>query len=477
MRQGFPRMLENLISFVYAAAVVLVLFNLTIFVHELGHFWAGRRRGAKIERFAIWFGPALWKRRIGGVEFRLGCIPVGGYVAFPQLAMEAVEGKSETPSEELRPLAPRDKIPILFAGSFANVLLAFAIACVVWAVGVPRDARDLDLSIGYVPEGSAERAAGILPGDRILRVNGATVRDWDEVHQKVALSRSSRVRLTLDRDGREVEAEVLPSRDHLFGLRRLAVEHGNVPVAAAPPYKDSPAAAAGVREGDEFLEVNGARVLGARHLVEMVSARPDQPTRLVVLRKGQRVELTVVPKMEKNAQAARIGVPLDTKRDERLVTIHPTPWFLMTKSFLLMADTLNALFHPRTTGVGVKDLSGPVGILEMLYRVIRLDLRLALAFTVLLNINLAVINLLPIPVLDGGHILFSLVEMVRRRPIHHRVMEVTNTIFVALLITFMVYVTFNDLVRRARIGKFESEQRAAAPPPAPEFEKAPAPAK
>ena len=462
-------MLGNLISVLYAAAIVLLLFNLTIFVHELGHFWVGRRRGAKIERFAVWFGPAIWKRRFGGVEFRLGCIPVGGYVAFPQLAMEAVEGASETPAEEIRPLTPRDKIPILFAGSAANVLFAFALACVVWAVGVPRDARDLDLSIGYVPADSPERAAGVLPGDRLLRVNGAPVREWDEVRQKVALSLSTNVRFTLDRNGRQVEVELAPSRDHLFGLRRLAVEHGSVPVAGAP-YPDSPAAAAGLRAGDEFLEVDGEKVLGTRHLVELVSGRAGRPTRLLVLREGRPLELTVLPKMEKNSKAARIGIPLETKRDERLVTVHPTPWFQITKSFLLMADTFNALFHPRTTGVGVRDLSGPVGILEMLYRIIRLDLRLALAFTVLLNINLAVINLLPIPVLDGGHIVFSCIELIRRRPFHPRILEVTNTVFVALLITFMVYVTFNDLARRRRIGKFELEQSAAPAPPPPVFE-------
>lgn len=466
----------NLLSIAYVVVVVLLLFNLTIFIHELGHFLVGKWRGAKIERFAIWFGPALWKRQMGEVEFRLGCIPVGGYVAFPQLAMEAVEGKSETPREEIPPLLPRDKIPILFAGSVANVLLAFALACVVWVVGIPRDARDLDLSIGYVPENSAERTAGIRSGDRILSVNGAEVRDWDEVTQKIALSLSRGVLLGIERGGSRVEVEVEPPRDHLFGIRRLAVEHGNVPVAGVP-YKASPAAIAGIREGDEFLEVDGQKVLGTRHLVELVTARPDRPTRVLVLREGKRMELTVTPRLEKNSKAARIGVPLGAKHDERRVTVYPTPWSQMTKSFLLMADTLNALFHPRTTGIGVGDLSGPVGIGQMLWHSIRLDLRLALAFTVLLNINLAVINLLPIPVLDGGHIVFSLVEMIRRRPLHHRVMEVTNTVFVALLITFMVYVTFNDLVRMVRIRSFVSEQqRPATEPPPPVFEQKPAPA-
>lgn len=466
-------MAMELLNIVYVVAVVLLLFNLTIFIHELGHFLVGKWRGARIERFAIWFGPAIWKRNIGGVEFRLGCIPVGGYVAFPQLAMEAVEGKSETPREEIRPLLPRDKIPILFAGSFANVLLAFVLAGVVWVVGVPRDARDLDLSIGYVPENSAERAAGIQPGDRIQSVDGKVVRDWDEVTQKVALSLSKGVRLGLDRGGRRVEVEVEPPRDHLFGVRRLSMEHGSVPVAGAP-HAGSPAATAGIREGDEFLEVDGQKVLGTRHLVELVTARPDKPARVIVLRAGKRVELTVTPRMEKNSNAARIGVPLSAKRDERRVTVHPTPWSQITKSLLLMADTLNALFHPRTTGIGVGDLSGPVGIGQMLWHSIRLDLRLAISFTVLLNINLAVINLLPIPVLDGGHIVFSLVEMIRRRPLHPRVMEVTNTIFVALLITFMVYVTFNDLARMVRIRHFVSEQqRPVTEPPPPQFEPGP----
>ena len=119
---------------IYVIIVVLLLFNLTIFIHELGHFLVGRLRGAKIERFAIWFGPAIWSKKIDSVEFRLGCIPLGGYVAFPQLAMETIEGKSETPSEELKPLKPRDKIPILVAGSVANIFLGFVVAFATWHI-------------------------------------------------------------------------------------------------------------------------------------------------------------------------------------------------------------------------------------------------------------------------------------------------------------------------------------------------------
>ena len=288
-------MFWQFLNILYVVAVVLLLFNLTIFAHELGHYLIGRRRGAKIERFAIWFGPALWHKTIHGVEYRLGCIPFGGYVAFPQLAMESIEGKSETPAEKLEPLKPGDKIPILFAGSFANILLGFLVACIVWMVGVPKEASDFDLIVGYVSANTPEEKAGIRPGDRIISINDNPVKDWDEIRQRVALSLTQGVRVGLERNGTLQTVEIVPDRDDLFKIRMLGFEHVNIPVAGMI-QPNSPAEKAGIQPGDEFLIVDGEKVLGTLHLIEMIGQRANKPTCLFLLRNGERIGKVVKKK-------------------------------------------------------------------------------------------------------------------------------------------------------------------------------------
>lgn len=443
-------MVIGFLQIVYVVVVVLLLFNLTIFIHELGHYLVGRWRGAKIERFAVWFGPALWSKTIQGVEWRLGCIPLGGYVAFPQLAMEAVEGKSETPAEEMEPLRPRDKIPILFAGSIANIFLAIVVACIVWVVGLPRDKSSFDLKIGYVGAGSPEHEAGIRPGDEIVSINGKLVKDWEETVPLVALSLSREVRIEVLRGGERKIFEVEPDRDHLFRIRKLSLAPRQTPIARRV-LRDLPAANAGILENDEFLKANGEEVLGVHHMIEIIKKRANQPTEIVLRRNSAQQSVEVTPRIEGNSKFAVIGVELSEKRSGETESVHETPWVQITKVVLLMADTLNAILHKKTTGVEITDLSGPLGIVEHLYTLLMLDFRLALYFLVILNVNLAIVNLLPIPVLDGGHVVFAGIEAIRRKPMNPKFMEATNTVFIVLIMGFMLYITvFGDIARLAR---------------------------
>src|ERR1700675_2703122 len=152
---------------------VLVLFNLLIVVHELGHFLAARWRGLYIEKFGIWFGKPIWKKTIKGVQYSLGSLPFGGFVALPQLApMDIIEGKADMDRQELPPISALDKIIVAFAGPLLILLLALFFACIVWAVGHPVSEADSTTVIGYVERDSPAEKAGLLPGDRILEVDG-----------------------------------------------------------------------------------------------------------------------------------------------------------------------------------------------------------------------------------------------------------------------------------------------------------------
>src|SRR5213080_3657311 len=158
----------SVLKIVFIALEVLLLFNLLIFVHELGHFLAARWRGLKIDRFAIWFGKPIWKKKINGVEYALGTIPAGGYVALPQMAtMEAIEGKSESSGQPLPPISALDKIIVAVAGPLFSFLLAFCFAVVVMTVGRPVSEAETTTIIGYVEKDSPAEKAGLRPGDRV----------------------------------------------------------------------------------------------------------------------------------------------------------------------------------------------------------------------------------------------------------------------------------------------------------------------
>src|SRR5881397_1755706 len=169
----------SILKVIFIILEVLLLFNLLIFVHELGHFLAARWRGLKIDRFAIWFGKPIWKTKINGVEYALGTIPAGGYVSLPQMAtMEAIEGKSDSSGQPLPPISALDKIIVAFAGPLFSFLLAIAFAFLVWMVGKPVSEADDTTTIGWVDPSGPAWNAGLRPGDRIISVDGHNVNQF-----------------------------------------------------------------------------------------------------------------------------------------------------------------------------------------------------------------------------------------------------------------------------------------------------------
>src|SRR5438046_1723926 len=214
----------HILKIIFICLEVLALFNLLIFVHELGHVLAARWRGLKIDRFAIWFGKPIWKTRINGVEYALGSIPAGGYVALPQMAtMEAIEGKSEHADQPLPPISALDKIIVAFAGPLFSFLLAFVFAVMVWVVGKPINGGENSTTIGWVdPTGPAGKA-GLRAGDVILEVDDHPVTRFapfsrsgrgrelqDSVTWRIITSESGKIAIKYERDGQEHMAYAVP---------------------------------------------------------------------------------------------------------------------------------------------------------------------------------------------------------------------------------------------------------------------------
>ena len=263
---------------VFILLEVLLLFNLLIFVHELGHFLAARWRGLKIDRFAIWFGKPIWKKKINGVEYALGTIPAGGYVALPQMAtMEVIEGKRESSGEPLPPISALDKIIVAFAGPLFSFLLAVAFAVVVWGVGRPVNETGNSTTIGWVDPAGPAWKAGLRAGDRILEIDGHVVSKFGPLRRTASPGGSSPARARTSpikyvRDGKEAHglSRAVQARDQVVerkALRQMLIVAG----AGGDDLRgghQQPRGAGRPATGDEIVALNGEKIYSFMAVVD-----------------------------------------------------------------------------------------------------------------------------------------------------------------------------------------------------------------
>ncbi len=445
----------SILKVIFVALEVLLLFNLLIFVHELGHFLAARWRGLKVDRFAIWFGKPIWKKTINGVEYALGTIPAGGYVSLPQMAtMETIEGKSESSGKPLPPISALDKIIVAFAGPLFSFLLALAFAVVVMVVGRPVSEAEATTVIGYVEKDGPADKVGIKPGDRIVEVDGKKVSKFggmgDSVTWSIVRSTGDKVELKVVRDGQTLVFHPAPVRDETKAWQRKSLRQIKIAPAQsaiiAEVVPDSPAAVAGLKPGDEITEVNGRKMHHFAAIGELVEANSEAVLNASVLRNGTNFTASLKPEkpISPPDEKPRVGVVWNASGKTELV--HPGAIEQVVASVNAMVETFGALFS-RGTDIQAQHLGGAVKIMDVYARLFASEngWRLALWFSVLMNVNLAILNMLPIPVLDGGHIVLSILEAIRRKPISARILNGIQTCCAVALIGFMVYIAFYDV--------------------------------
>lgn len=452
----------------YIVLVVVLLFSLSIFVHEFGHYLAARLCGLVVETFSLGFGPALWKRKVKGITYKIGCIPVGGYVALPQLdpaGMQAVQGRSEgeaAPTEApavLPAIAPWKKIVVSLAGAAGNVLFAALLAWIVFAFRGTLPLNQNGTQIGEVEPQSQAYQAGLRPGDTIQTINGSPVATWQETLQFAALHDRLTLRVRPPDGGAEREVTVETRPDPTFGIPTIpGVEAGRV-CQVNQVVEGSTADRAGIKPGDIIRSFAGRRIATGSQLIEQVQGAEGQEVEIILLRDRNLLNLKVTPVRDDAHGMIRIGIVFDQRSaDLMLETLTLSPLAQLKYDAQAIVRILKALVTPKQAGKAARGMGGFVSIFAAFWIYTQAGILIALGFTRFLNVNLAILNLLPIPVLDGGHVVFSVWEWVTGRPVHEKVAGWLVNIFAGLLIFAMVLLTWQDILRW---GRFRREVRAA----------------
>ena len=462
----------SILRFLGTLLEVILLFNILIVVHELGHYWAAKWRGLKVEKFQIWFGPTIWKKTINGVQWGLGSIPAGGFVALPQMApMESIEGKSQDGEERkaLPPISPLDKIIVAFAGPLFSFLLAIFFALIVWKVGRPVHSTEASTVIGHVSEEMPAHAAGLKVGDRVLSINGTPIQSFfgltNSIVSSVALSETDSLEVIVERPGvaEPLKFDIAPQAAVKGGAfdrgstRKLGIGPG-WPTVVGAILPGSPAEKAGFKPGDRILTVKGQPIIIGQQLHAIAGETPGQPVPVEIERPGAgRMNLEVAAVKPVKPEEWKDGPITGIQWKSEVTIVHQTPVEQLKKSALTIYTTLRALFS-KDSDISVKHLSGPIGIGGAFYDMLSIEhgWRLALWFAVVVNVNLAILNLMPLPILDGGHIVLALLEKIRGRAVGLRPLEILQTGFALLLLSFMFYVTIIDVGDRWRMNKDEN---------------------
>lgn len=457
-----PDLLTNLTANIWSIFLIVLFFGGSIFVHELGHFLAARRRGVQVERFSIGFGPKIfsWRGR-DGVEYRVSWLPLGGYVTLPQLAdLRSIEGESSVEPEKLPPITYGTKMLVFVAGAAFNIFFAFALACVIWFVGHPASSLSESTRIGYVVPTltlddesqvtSPAAEAGLQIGDTIRAIDGIKVNNWMDVVQTIVTGAGRtatgepKTVFTIDRHGQRLDVSVYPQLSGVEQFRKVGIDAGYELIVSSVTA-GSVAGRAGIQAKDEILSLNGQMVINAGVYQSIVAKSAGAPIVVDVRRSEQTLTLTLPDRTGAKTPDA-LGIALTTG----FTTTHPSPFAQIADHSMMTVRTLMSLINP-SSDIGLSKVAGPVGIFRIFQSAAEAGILSVLMFTILINVNLAIFNLLPIPVLDGGQMLFATIAKLRGRPLPINFIMATQSTFVILLFSMMIYVTvFGDIRRWVR---------------------------
>ena len=457
--------MENLVSILYSVAAFVAAIGILVTIHEFGHFWVARKMGVKVLRFSVGFGKPLWKKTAGPdqTEYVLACIPLGGYVKMLD------EREGNVAENELDRTFNRKSVwrrfAIVAAGPMFNFLFAIAAYSLIYMMGIV----GVKPVIGDVSNPSPAYSAGIRAQDTILSVNGIKTPSWQKARFTLLEESvgAESIIIEVERADFQIEKAIVDisqlqilkkEQIDLIGELGFSAWRPNIPPVIDEVVAGGAAEAAGLMANDKIVMLAGKMIPNVHRWVELIRANPEQSLDLVVLRDAQQVTLKITPKIRTENDESygfigvmnRIEIP-DDVRQEMAVTERYGPIDALgesiDKTWRMSWLTLKVLGKLVVGEASVKNLSGPITIARYAGISARVGIDQFITFLAIISISLGVLNLLPIPILDGGHLFYYLIEMLKGSPVSETTEVVGQKIGMVLLFGLMSIAIFNDLLR------------------------------
>jgi regulator of sigma E protease len=427
-----------LLTYILSFAFVL---GVLVLVHEFGHFIAAKKAGVRVEVFSIGFGPRLFGFKVGETDYRVSAFPLGGYVKLP----------GENPNEatgapwELSSKSAPQRFLVFVAGALMNILTAVFLLSLVFFIGVqvPKYLDEPPI-VGWVDKDSPAEKSGFRVGDRILRVNGKEISTWEDAYSYFLTSADISSQVEVERDGKVVTLQATPESIKKLGAGYIGLQPPMEPVVGGI-QKGFPADKEGLQEGDRIVAINGIPIHHWLAMAEIVHNNPGKELEITILRNGQEIRKKMTPQVQDGKGYLGITAKPQTVFKkygpvESLKKGLARTWEITVMTFELLGRLIK---REASTGA----IGGPIMIAQMSGQAAKAGISELLGLMGVLSLNLGILNLLPIPVLDGGHILFLVIELILGRPLSLKKRELAQKIGLAILIPLMILVFHNDIMR------------------------------
>ncbi|MEQ1104908.1 RIP metalloprotease RseP [Acinetobacter ursingii] len=448
------------ILFIIVAAILLL--GPLIAIHEFGHYWVARKLGVKVLVYSIGFGPTLlkWTSKKSGIQYQLSALPLGGYVKMLD-EREGNVAEADLPYAFNRQ-SPWKRIAIVAAGPLINLLFAIVL---FWILFLPSQ-EQLNTRIGKVLPNTPAAQVDLHVGDKVLTVDGEQTSTWEKLNFALVdrAGETGQILMTVDRDGTQ-KSVALPIHNFLKDQSQSALDilgflpyRPQMPAVIHQLSEDGAAIRQGMKVGDQILSINGIKMNDWFDVVDVVQKSPEKLLNIDVLRNGQMVHLQVMPQGKRDnmgnttgmlgvqSNPAKVNIPNEYKQT---IQYNPAQALVMAvdKTTQISGMILNSIVKMFRGLIGLENLSGPITIAKVAGQSAEMGWQTFISFMALMSVSLGILNLLPIPMLDGGHLVYYFIEAIRGKPVSEQIQMMGLKIGMVLLGSMMLLALFNDFMR------------------------------